>query len=360
MDTLADTKSVDIITPLRAIVQTDAERGLTEPQPDIVELLKQRRFQAGIQPPPLRPIYCLAGQVIATPGNLATITAGVKAGKTGVIGAMMASAMTENKDADLLGFSSSNPKSYALLHFDLEQSPYDHWHQIARALKRAGLQKSPPWLWSYCLTGLGPKLAWKCVSEATRRAAELHGGTHSLLIDGAADLVTDVNDAAESNEFVAMLHDMAIKGDCSILGVIHFNPDSTKVRGHLGSQLERKAETNLRLDKSHEVTTIWSNKQRRAPIPKGTGPCFQWSDEAEMHVSIETRQTIMDKEEVERLTLLAEKVFGEHSSMRHSELVSTVSAQEKKDKRTAERRISRMTTLKIIKKSEAGLYARAA
>jgi hypothetical protein len=34
-----------------------------------------------------------------------------------------------------------------------------------------------------------------------------------------------------------------------IVGVIHFNPGGEKTRGHLGSQLERKAETNLRLDK---------------------------------------------------------------------------------------------------------------
>jgi len=357
MDTLTDNKAVDLITPLRAFVPLDAEIGRTEPQSDIAEILKQRRFQAAIQPPSLRPIYSLDGQAIATPGNLATITAGVKAGKTSVIGAMMASAMAESTDVDLLGFSSSNPNFYALLHFDSEQSPDDHWHQIARALRRARLPQPPPWLYSYCLTGLLPRLAWECVREATQQAAELHCGTHSLLIDGAADLVTDVNDAAESNDFVATLQGMA-KHDCPIIGVIHFNPGTEKVRGHLGSQLERKAETNLRLDKLHNVTTIWSDKQRRAPIPKSTGPCFRWSDEAEMHVSEESRQAHVEQEEKEHLTLLAEEIFGEHISMRHSELVTTIIAKQKTGKRTAERRVSRMSELKIITKFGAALYSR--
>lgn len=300
--------------------------GTTSPQPraDITALLRLRRFNHEITPPPLRPIYSLAGHVIATPGNLLTITSAIKTGKSAVIGAMTASVMANDKDADLLGFRSANPNSLALLHFDSEQSPDDHWHQVARALRRAGLGEPPPWFHSYRLTGLDSKRAWECVREATRLAAKEHGGIHSSLIDGVADLVPDVNDSAECNAFVATLHDMAIQHDCPIVGVIHFNPGSDKVRGHLGSQLERKAETNLRLDKSDEVTTIWSEKQRRAPIPKDSGPCFQWSDEAGMHMTIQNRQASKLEIERESLTALAEDLFSDRPSMRYTDLISTV------------------------------------
>ncbi len=352
MTTATDSK-LDLGPLRKSIAPIDAAIGDDK---IIAELLAQRRFNPGIQPPPLRPIYSMCEQVIATPGNLASITAAVKTGKSAVIGAMIASAMTESKGADLLGFSSCNPKSYALLHFDSEQSPDDHWNQVARALKRAGLREPPPWLYSYWLTGLDPILAWQCVREGARRAAELHGGIHSILIDGAADLVTDVNDPSESNERVALLHDMAIQYDCPIIVVIHLNPNSDKSRGHLGSQLERKAETNLRLDKKDGITSIWSDKQRRAPIPKGSGPCFQWSDEAGMHVTAEKRKVVKEKEEFDRLTLLAEKIFSENPSMRYADLVSTVMTLQKTSKRTAERHVSRMATLKVIRKSGAGLW----
>jgi len=329
-----------------------------KPRTDIAVLLQQRRLNPDIVPPKLRPIYSLNGLVIATPGNLATINAGAKDGKTAIVGALIASVMAKRKDVDLLGFSSSNPNSYAVIHLDSEQSPDEHWLQFARAKKRAGRRRIPAWVHSYCLTGLEAALALECVWEAIRLGAELHGGIHSILIDGVADLVPDVNDPGASNTFVANLHGVAIRYDCPIIGVIHFNPGSDKSRGHLGSQLERKAETNLRLDKKDGVTTVWPDKQRRAPIPKSTGPRFRWSDEAGMHVSVEARQADTDDEEVARLTLLAEEIFADHPTMRYSALISTVKKRQKVTKRTAERRVSRMATLKVICKSTAGYWTR--
>lgn len=320
------------------------------------ELLIARIFKPDIQPPPLRPIYSLAGHPISTPGNLTSITSAIKTGKSAVIGAMAAAAMHGAHAADLLGFNSSNPRDLALLHFDSEQSPDDHWHQVSRALKRAGLTTPPPWFYSYCLTGLGHKRAWDCVKAATKAAADKHGGVHSVLIDGVADLVGDVNDPAESNDFVAELHDKAIGYDCTIAGVIHFNPGGEKTRGHLGSQLERKAETNLRLDKQDEVTTIWSDKQRRAPIPKGTGPCFRWDDAAGMHVSIESKATTKDAAERHTLADLAESIFGDHPAMKRSDLEMTVQNRLKVEESTAYRRVKRMIDLTVIKKSVLGFY----
>jgi len=327
----------------------------------IVTLLKQRQFDPTKEPPPIRPIYTLAGHIIATPGNLVAISSTIKTGKSAVIGAMAASVMAASKDADLLGFLSSNPKSYALLHFDSEQSPDDHWHQVNRALKRAGLREPPKWFYSYCLTGLGCKRAWECVTEATHRTAEQHGGIHSSLIDGVADLVNDVNDPAESNAFVAGLHDMAIQHDCPIIGVIHFNPGGEKTRGHLGSQLERKAETNLRLDKEKGITTIWSDKQRRAPIPKDTGPCFHWSDEAGMHVTVESRKPAAEKQRREELMPLADAIFLKHRALHYADIIKTLTAKKglALSERTAARRISEMSRVRVIEKSAAGLWTKA-
>lgn len=323
------------------------------------ELLSKRQFNPDIVPPPIRPIYTLGGSVVSTPGNLTTITAAIKAGKTAVIGAMMAAPMAGDNPGDMLGFSSSNPNGFALLHFDSEQSPDDHWHVVNRALKRSGLTKPPSWFYSYCLTGLGYRRGWECFTAAVRDAGDRHGGIISLLIDGAADLVKDVNDPGESNAFVAELHDLAIKRDCPILSVIHFNPGGEKTRGHLGSQLERKSETNLRLDKVDGVTEIWSDKQRRAPIPKGTGPCFAWSDEVGMHVSVETRCAVAVQEKTEELSMLADDLFSDRPSMHYTDLVSAIGTKLKLKGRTPERRAAAMAKLGVIKKSVAGLWVKA-
>lgn len=333
---------------------------LPKPKVDIPALLASRQFDFAKEPAPLRAVYTLAGSVIATPGNLATISSAVKTGKSAVIGAMVASAMAEpGGDQDLLGFLSSNPEGLALDWFDSEQAPDDFWHCVARAIKRAGLVSPPPWLHAYCLTGLGSKRGWECVVEAVRANADKHGGAHSILLDGAADFVIDVNDSAESNAYVAELHDMAITYACPIIGVIHLNPGSEKSRGHLGSQLERKAETNLRLDKDDGVTTIWSEKQRRAPIPKENGPCFAWSDERGMHVSVQTRRDAGRNKKRESLIPIVEDVFGDRSSMRYTDIVLAIKTVRRCSDRWAEKKADELISLNLIKKSVAALYVKA-
>jgi hypothetical protein len=320
-------------------------------------LLAQRRFKADVEPPALRPVYTLAGQPVSTPGNLTTISSAIKTGKSAVIGAMAASTMQHRHDADLLGFKSANPEGKALLWFDSEQSPDDFWHCVARAVRRAGLQQPPPWLRAFCLTGLGYQRSWECIKAATRVAATECHGIHSMLIDGVADLVADVNDAAESNGFVATLHDMAIERDCPIIGVIHLNPGTDKSRGHLGSQLERKAETNLTLEKDgQDVTVVYSTKNRRAGIPKATGPRFKFDVAAGMHLSTESGQTTKDRAEREALLAVAEDLFQERAAMRYSELATTIMERMRVKVAQAERKVADMRRLAIIKKSGANLY----
>ena len=173
---------------------------------------------------------------------------------------------------------------------------------------------------------------------------------------GASDFVADVNDPAECNAFVATLHGMGIERDCPIIPVIHFNPGTEKSRGHLGSQLERKAETNLRLDKENGITTVWGDKQRRAPIPKGTGPCFIWDEVAQMHVSTETRQSAKEAEKCEALTMLADDIFSNRPAMRYCDMVATVKERLKVSESTAARKVKELSRLGILEKSVAGLW----
>jgi len=141
----------------------------------------------------------------------------------------------------------------------------------------------------------------------------VQGKVYAVIIDGGADLVSNVNDQLECDPYVAKLQSWAIEYDCPIILVVHENPNQPtgKMRGHLGSQLERKAESNLRLTKSNGVTTVFADKMRRAPITKAEGPCYMWDDTEIMHVSCgttaERRSVVRSKEHWE----LAEKVFRE-------------------------------------------------
>jgi hypothetical protein len=347
--------AVDISVPCSAI--TDAARRLAQAHAQGTEPSRAFRFNPDIKPPPLRAVFTLAGTPISTPGNITAFTAAPKAGKTAVIGSMMAATMPHGEGVDLLGFDSANPEGKAVILVDSEQSHDDFWNCIERTYRRAGLQAPPPWLHAYCVTGLGWKRGWEEVLGAIRSATDECAGIHSIFLDGAADFVADVNDPAESNAFVATLHGLAIKHDCPIVGVIHFNPGSEKSRGHLGSQLERKAESNLALEKDADGTTvIYSAKNRRASIPKDTGPRFVWSNAAGMHVTTESRRMAKDAAEREESLCLARDAFNGRPSMRYTDLQVTVKKLLTVSDRTAERKVARMKALTVIKPSAAGLF----
>ena len=71
-----------------------------------------------------------------------------------------------------------------------------------------------------------------------------------VVIDGIADLVSDVNNITESSEIVQRIMKWTAELNCHIITVIHSNFGSTKPTGHLGSFLEKKTETQISLEKN--------------------------------------------------------------------------------------------------------------
>jgi hypothetical protein len=171
-------------------------------------ILDTRRFNANKPPPFADPIYKLCGKVICTPGNLTAISAHIKSGKTAFICSFGAASL--GLEGDTLSVKSSNPDALAVLHFDTEQSPFDHYTVVAKALSRVGIKKPPTWFKSYSLTEIEPKQRFALLEWEMRRAKAKHGGIHSVLLDGGADFLRDVNDVKESMSSVARLHMLAI------------------------------------------------------------------------------------------------------------------------------------------------------
>ena len=77
-----------------------------------------------------------------------------------------------------------------------------------------------------------------------------------LVIDGVADLVSDVNNIEESNMVVGKIMKWTEMYQVHIITVIHTNHGSNKPTGHLGSALEKKAETQIQLEKDEENPDI--------------------------------------------------------------------------------------------------------
>lgn len=323
--------------------------------------LDERAFNFAVVPAPPFPILRLGDRKISTPGNLSGIQGPVKSGKTGVLEAIIAAVFNANRQgADTLGFSADNVGGKAVIHLDTEQSRYDHDSLIRRAMKRGRIEVPPHWFLSFNVTDLTTADRLKALEIVIEDASARHGGIFLIIIDGVADLCASPNDEAESIALVGRLHSLAILHDCAIVCVLHENPGSEngKMRGHLGSQLERKAETPLRLakDAASGVTTIWADRARHCHLPREQGICFAWSEQAKMHVSVGTVREIRASAKSAKLRAEAEAAFGEAGSMTYTELVARVMETSIIAEKTAERRVKMFTMEGIVIKTEVGNY----
>jgi len=275
----------------------------------IRQQLAERRFDP--KKPPAKPIpsITIGKHPIGTAGNLVNIQAGVKAGKSATVGAIIAAAIKpEGINIDTFNIQVDNSDHKAVVHIDTEQSRYDaHWI-LSKAVERSFAGDPPDWLYSYSMADLGVSEKKQALEQILEDIPQKHGGLFSLIIDGVADLIEDPNDIESSFAVVAMLQQVAIEQDAVVVTVLHENPNSErgKTRGHLGSQLERKAESNLRLFKDNKdgVTTIFSERSRHCHLPKSQGPRFRWDDESKMHRSCETKA---EEKEQDRLAGLEDE-----------------------------------------------------
>ena len=73
---------------------------------------------------------------------------------------------------------------------------------------------------------------------------EMYGDKIGLIsIDGYADLIDDTNDNVQSAQLAQSVMTWTDKYKFHVTGILHENPDGRKMRGHLGSEMSRKAST---------------------------------------------------------------------------------------------------------------------
>lgn len=267
------------------------------------EALDACRIDLANPPPKPIAVFKLGGQQICTAGNITVVSAQAKRGKSAVVGAMIAAVACWEPGADMLadcfGFVAAASGGKAILLFDSEQSKHDSHNLIKRATNRVDLRDFPDNFRCYYLVEFSLRFRREALRAELARAARKCGGIHSVFIDGIADFCLDPNSTEEAFSLVEEIVQLATEYDCPIIVVLHENParvgEAGKTRGHLGSQLERKAESNLRVEKDgNDVCTIFSDKCRSANIPKDKGARFIWSPIEERHISVSPE----DSEEV--------------------------------------------------------------
>lgn len=266
----------------------DIEAG-NSPKSNLRERAYALRFNADETPPPDETCMVIGDVPIAARGNLTVPQGKSKVGKSALISAILGAAHRGNLSAtgDTLCVAWQGESKGAIVHLDTEQSRAD-WHSLVRrGITRSGLTDASPRLVSLPLVMFSRSERLGILRQTLEFERSEKGTVDAVIIDGVADLCVSPNDEAEALELVSQLHALAQEFHCPVFCVLHENPgsDQGKTRGHLGSELNRKAFANLRIDKDAEtsISTIYGSDMRKRDIPKEQGFCFGWDEAAGMH-----------------------------------------------------------------------------
>lgn len=190
--------------------------------------------------------------VLATFGNFSASTGKAKSKKTFNISAMVAAAL---RNGTVLNYRASLPEGKRkIFYFDTEQSRYHCHNVLERILKLAGLasDKVCDMITFIGLREYTPSLRLSLIDYALRTSE----GYGLVIIDGLRDLMYDINNAKEATDVMTMLMNWTSTYMLHIHCVLHLNKNDSNTRGHIGTELENKAETVLVVSKDKNNTDI--------------------------------------------------------------------------------------------------------
>lgn len=311
-------------------------------------------------PPPVAQMVVSVNDVpLGTQGNILCITGGEGTGKSNYVTALIAGAIGQsdnNKDKvmDTLGVSvCENSKRKAILFYDTEQSEVQTYKNITNLLRCCGRETMPEYLKVYCLTGMSRKERLQAIIQSMDKFHYQFRGIHMVVIDGIADLIKGANDETESIAVVEELYRLTGIYNTCIVTILHFIPSGLKLRGHLGSELQRRAAAILLIEKDTDpsVSVVKALKVRDGSPLDVPIMQFAWDKDAGMHVYLgEKPKEEKEKRKEDELVAVARDIFGRQDFITYVDLAEQIQAILDVKERTAKSYIKFMREKEIIRK----------
>lgn len=197
-------------------------------------------------------ILWVNGSTIGTLGNFSASTGKAKSKKTFNISAIVAAAL---KNDEVLQYSAFLPENKRkILYVDTEQSKY-HCHKVMeRIMRLAGLptDKDREDFIFVVLRECTPDKRKQIIGYMLANME----GIGLVIIDGIRDLMYDINSPSESSDLINLLMRWSSEYNLHIHTVLHLNKGDDNTRGHIGTELNNKAETVLQITKSTQDVDI--------------------------------------------------------------------------------------------------------
>lgn len=197
------------------------------------------------------PFVTVNGSTFASLGDISFISGVPKSGKSSITGFIIATALMKEKPAsfDSLGIVANYQENRPIIYIDTEQHPAHTKKRLKTALKMAGIAKQDKTLLRV--------MNWRIYPQKVRyqhllQALDTFKTACLWIIDGITDFVTSANNEEAGNELISLLMQKASENNAAIILLIHENGQNGKLRGHIGSEAERKCGGTISIKKDRE------------------------------------------------------------------------------------------------------------
>lgn len=221
--------------------------------------------------PELHPLISIGGSCVCSRGNISAICGEAKSKKTFLASALVASAMAmPSKRIDNFANVDKN-MDMRVLWIDTEQGEMHVRRVVERISEMTGAKLgdvvAEPRLTTLLMRELAPMERYNLLVDAIYHNIKVLP-FDLIVIDGIADLQRNSNDLEESDALVGALMRLSTQTNTHIICVLHTNPGTDKARGHLGSSLQRKAESVIFVHRVGECSIVEPQFCRNEPFER--------------------------------------------------------------------------------------------
>jgi hypothetical protein len=217
---------------------------------DLHEKLKSRKYQAKEKPKEEEIIFTIKGKNIGTSQSFVCFQGLPKAGKSLFITSAIASAFTT---WDIFQMKITFPVNRKrICYIDTESSDYDYYRVLERIRTQIITDFLPHNFDSFLFREDTPN----DIMQMTEIYLQENKDCSILVIDGILDLLSDFNNVEQSFYLVQWMKRITKVYNLLILCVLHLGKKDQTSIGHIGSFLDRKSQSVLRIEKNKDKNTL--------------------------------------------------------------------------------------------------------
>ncbi len=239
--------------------------------------------------PDVVPTITVKNGTFAIQGDISFISGAPKSGKSSLCQFILSTALMETiPDAfDTLGIQSIFCQNRPVVYIDTEQPPAYTNRMLSNVKRLIGATSDPGNLFVY---------NWRNFSHTQNRTAieylfKQMPDTFLWIIDGITDFVAGANEEREGNEAIRFFMQQASELNTTVVLLIHETPNTGKMRGHIGSEAERKCGGALSIKKDRDNGVHWIEPKLIRGSSDFEKYAFRYDDGQSRFVSVDDSET---------------------------------------------------------------------